>query len=151
MTGTCATRRRTTVCWARKRSSASSRWAGLTLEDVRRYFDPYDYVALAHYNDRPDERSYLFVVASQNEAIPTPLQRVRLWRQAGLATCPDEYPDRVFSCMILRVTRMMRDREGWASSAPASPHCEPTPPAVPAETTSVSMPISAVVEAEARL
>jgi hypothetical protein len=58
----------------------------LTLEDVRRYFDPYDYIALAHYNDRPDERRYPFVVASRNEAIPTPSQRVRLHRQAGLAT-----------------------------------------------------------------
>ena len=68
----------------------------LTLEDVRRFFDPYDYVALAHYNDGPDERRYPFVVASPNEAIPTPSQRVRLRRQAGLATYPDDYPDRFF-------------------------------------------------------
>ena len=38
----------------------------LTLEDVRHYFDPYDYVALAHYNDRRDKRRYPFVVASRN-------------------------------------------------------------------------------------
>ncbi|KAI0268040.1 hypothetical protein BGY98DRAFT_938313 [Russula aff. rugulosa BPL654] len=68
----------------------------LTLTDVRRYFNPYDYVALAHYNDKPDEQRYPFVVASQNETIPTPSQRVRLRRQAGLATYPDDFPDKEF-------------------------------------------------------
>jgi hypothetical protein len=84
----------------------------LTLTDVRRYFDPYDYVALAHYNDKPDERRYPFVVASRNESMPTPSLRVRLRRQAGLATYPDD-SDKMFffSVMILQDTRMMREGE----------------------------------------
>ena len=67
-----------------------------TLEDVGRFFNPYDYVALAHYNDRLDERRYPFVVASQKEAVSTPSQRVRLRCQAGLPPYPDDYPDRFF-------------------------------------------------------
>jgi hypothetical protein len=43
----------------------------LTLTDVRRCFNPYDYVVLAYYNDKPDEQRYPFVVVSQNESIPT--------------------------------------------------------------------------------
>ncbi|KAI0268043.1 hypothetical protein BGY98DRAFT_1020782 [Russula aff. rugulosa BPL654] len=46
----------------------------LTLADVRRYFNPYTY----------------------NKTIPTPSQRVRLRRQAGLATYPDDFPDTEF-------------------------------------------------------
>jgi hypothetical protein len=52
----------------------------LTLTDVSRYFNQYDYVALAHYNDKLDEQQYPFVVVSKNESIPTPSQRVRLSR-----------------------------------------------------------------------
>jgi hypothetical protein len=48
----------------------------LTLTDVGRYFNPYDYIALAHYDDKPDEQRYPFVAVSQNESIPTPSQLV---------------------------------------------------------------------------
>jgi hypothetical protein len=43
-----------------------------------------------------DTRSSSFVVASQNESIPSPSQRVRLHHQAGLAIYPDDYSDKVF-------------------------------------------------------
>jgi hypothetical protein len=68
----------------------------LTLTDVGRYFNPYDYVALAHYNDKADEQRYPFVAVSQNESIRTPSQRVCLRRQVGLAAYPDDYHDKVF-------------------------------------------------------
>jgi hypothetical protein len=113
----------------------------LTLTDVRRHFNPYDYVALAHYNDKPDEQRYPFVVVSQNESIPTPEQRVRLRRQAGLATYPDDYPDRMF----FGYNPTDDEGEGEGKGGPPPPRA-PTPP-VPAETTSAST--SAVVEAEA--
>ena len=112
----------------------------LTLTDVRRYFDPYAYVALAHYNDKPDEQRYPFVVVSQNESIPTPSRRVRLRRQAGLATYPDDYPDKKFFGYN---PTGYSDDEGEGERGPlAPPSRAPTPP-VPAEATSVS-----VVEAE---
>ena len=127
----------------------------LTLEDVRRYFDLYDYVALAHYNDRPDEQRYPFVVASRNEAMPTPSQRVRLRRQAGLATYPDDYPDRFF--FGYDPTGYSDDEgggqgegQGQGNGGPPltpAPHRDPTP-LVPAETTSVSASTLGVVEAE---
>ena len=82
-----------------------------TLEDVGRFFDLYDYIALAHYNDRLYEQRYPFVVAFQNEVVSTPSQRVRLRRQAGLPKYPDDYLDRFFLAMILRVTRM-KERVG---------------------------------------
>ena len=113
----------------------------LTLTDVRRGFNPYDYVALAHYNDKPDEQRYPFVVASQNESKPTPSQRVRLRRQAGLPTYPDDYPDKMFFGYD---PTGYSDDEGVGKGGP-SPRA-PTPP-VPAEMTSAST--SAVVEAEA--
>jgi hypothetical protein len=113
----------------------------LTLTDVRRHFNPYDHVALAHYNDKPDEQRYPFVVVSQNESIPTPEQRVRLRRQAGLATYPDDYPDRMF----FGYNPTDDEGEGEGKGGPPPPRA-PTPP-VPAETTSAST--SAVVEAEA--
>jgi hypothetical protein len=109
----------------------------LTLADIRRYFDPYEYVALAHYNDKPDEQRYPFVVASHNESIPTPSQRVRLRRQAGLATYPNDYPDKVFFGYN---PTGYSDDEGEREGGYPPPRA-PTPP-VPAETT------SAVVEAE---
>ena len=46
----------------------------LALEDVRCFFDLYDYVVLTHYNNRPDKWRYSFVIVSQNEAISTPSQ-----------------------------------------------------------------------------
>jgi hypothetical protein len=113
----------------------------LTLTDVRRYFNPYDYVALAHYNDKPDEQRYPFVVASENQSIPTPSRRVRLRRQAGLATYPDDYPDKKFFGYN---PTGYSDDEGEGDGGP--PPRAPTPP-VPAEMTSAST--SAVVEPEA--
>jgi hypothetical protein len=86
----------------------------LTLAHVEHYFAPFAYLALARYNDEPDERRYPFVV-SHKESKPTPSQRVRLRRQANLPTHPYDYPDREFLDMTLRDTRMMRGerrREG---------------------------------------
>jgi len=67
----------------------------LTLSDIRSFFNPYDYLALAYYNDKPDDQRYPFVVAHPKD-MPTPSQRVRLRRQAGLPTYPEDFPDSVF-------------------------------------------------------
>jgi hypothetical protein len=112
----------------------------LTLTDIRRHFNPCYHVALAHYNDKPDEQRYPFVVASQNETMPTPSQRVRLRRQAGLATYPDDRPDKEFFGYD---PTGYSDDEGEGGPLPRR---APTPP-VPAETTSASA--QGVVEAEA--
>src|SRR6266849_7471431 len=117
----------------------------LTLADVRRYFNTYDYVTLAHYNDKPDDQRYPFVVASQNKSIPSPSQRVRLRRQAGLASYPDDYPDREF--FGYDPTGYSDDEgEGEGERKGGPPPRAPTPPVL-METTSA--PTSAVVEAEA--
>jgi hypothetical protein len=113
----------------------------LTLTDVRRYFDPYAYVALAHYNDKPDEHRYPFVVGSENESMPTPSQRVRLRRQAGLATYPNDIPDKVFFGYDPTGSS---DDEGEGEGGLPSPSRAPTP-AVLAETASAS---ASAVEAE---
>lgn len=67
----------------------------LTLDDVRRWFNPAEYVALARYNDRPDERRYPFVLP-RDDTLPTPSERVRLRRKAGLCTHPEDLPDSEF-------------------------------------------------------
>lgn len=117
----------------------------LTLDDVRQYFNPYEYVALAHYNDKPDEQRYPFVVASKNESMPTPSRRVRLRRQAGLATNPGDYPDAFF--FGYNPTGFSDDEEEGGP-----PPRAPTPPVpaapVPAET-AVASTSAPVVEAEA--
>ena len=113
----------------------------LTLDHVRQYFNPFEYVALAHYNDKPDERRYPFVVASKNESMPTPSRRVRLRRQAGLATNPGDLPDALFFGYN---PTGFSDDEGEGGPPPRVPT---TPVPVPAETTAAST--SAVVEAEA--
>ena len=84
----------------------------LTLVDVRRYFNPHNYVALAHYTvmTKPDDQQYPFVVVSKSKTIPTPSQHVRLRRQAGLTTYPDDFPDKEFFGYNLRDTRMMMTR-----------------------------------------
>ena len=117
----------------------------LTLADVRRYFNPYTYVALAHYNDKPDEQRYPFVVVSQSKTIPTPSQRVRLRRQAGLATYPDDFPDTEFFGYN---PTGHSDDEGEGDEGGPHPPRAPTPP-VPAETISASAPGVAEAEAEA--
>ena len=86
-----------------------------TLTEVGHFFKPYKYVVLTHYNDRLvqlDMQRYLFVVMSWNEAMPIPLQRTCLHRQAGLATYLDDYLDSLFLGIILRVTWIMRAGEG---------------------------------------
>jgi hypothetical protein len=116
----------------------------LTLIDVKRYLNPYDYVALANYNDKPDEQRYPFVAVSKNESIPTPSQRVRLRRQAGLATHPNDYQDTLF--FGYNPTGYSDDEGGGpgeGEGGPPAPPRAPTPPLAPAEAT------SAVVEAEA--
>jgi len=114
----------------------------LTLTEIRRYFNPYDYVALAHYNDKPDEQRYPFVAACQNESIPTPSQRVRLRRQAGLATYPEDLPDKVF--FGYNPTGYSDDEDGGEGNEEPPPRA-PTP-LVPEEMIPAST--SAVVEAE---
>jgi hypothetical protein len=83
----------------------------LTLVDVRRYFNPYNYVALTYYNDKPDDQQYPFVVVSKSKTIPTPSQHIRLCRQAGLTTYPDNFPDKEFFGYNLWDTRMMMTRK----------------------------------------
>ena len=120
----------------------------LTLKDIRRYFNPYEYVALAHYNDKPDDQRYPFVVGSQNKSMPTPSQRVRLRRQAGLATYPDDYPDKAFFGYD---PTGYSDDEGEGAGAGEGnggpPHRVPTLPVL-AETTTLAS-TSQVTEAEA--
>ena len=117
----------------------------LALDDVRRYFNPYEYVALAHYNDKPDEKRYPFVVASKNESIPTPSQRVRLRRQAGLASQPGDIPDKEF--FGYNPTGYSDGEGGGGEGRPPPRAPTPTPP-VPAETTSTSTPVVEEAEAE---
>jgi len=124
----------------------------LTLTDVRNYFDPYAYVALAHYNDKPDEQRYPFVVVSHNESMPTPSQRVRLRRQAGLATYPNDYQDKSF--FGYNPTGYSDDEgeaegEAEVEGGPFPPPRAPTPPLlVPAQMASASTS-TVVAEAEA--
>jgi hypothetical protein len=68
----------------------------LTLAEVRMNFHPREYTALAQYNERPDEQRYPFIAVPPNESIPTPLQHVRLRRQASLCSHPDDVPDSEF-------------------------------------------------------
>ncbi|KAI0269690.1 hypothetical protein BGY98DRAFT_1100970 [Russula aff. rugulosa BPL654] len=65
----------------------------LTLEDVKCYFNPYNYVTLTHYNNKPNDQQYPFVVVFKSKTISTPSQHVQLHRQAGLTTYPDNFPD----------------------------------------------------------
>ncbi|KAI9463782.1 hypothetical protein F5148DRAFT_194916 [Russula earlei] len=64
----------------------------LSLADIRKHVHPRAYTAVAQYNERPDEQRYPFVVP-QNATMPTPSQRVRMRRKAGLRTHPDDLPD----------------------------------------------------------
>ena len=67
----------------------------LTLDDVRSHFNPVKFAMLREYNDLPDERRYPFVIP-RDEAMPTPSQRVRMRRKAGLTIHWDDYPDSRF-------------------------------------------------------
>ena len=68
----------------------------LSLADVRPNLHTHEYTALAQYNDRPDEGRYPFIFVPPNQSIPTPSQRVKLRRQAGLCSHPDDVPDNEF-------------------------------------------------------
>jgi len=105
----------------------------LTLADVRMNFHPREYTALAQYNDRPDEQRYPFIAVPPNESIPTPSQRVRLRRQAGLSSHPDDVPDSEF--FGYSPTGFSDDEGEGEGGAP--PHHPPAPP-TPAETASAS-------------
>jgi hypothetical protein len=67
----------------------------LTLADVRNHFSPVEFATLREYNDLPDEQRYPFVILP-GEAMPTPSQRVRMRRKAGLTIHWDDYPDSRF-------------------------------------------------------
>ena len=68
----------------------------LSLADVRTNLHPREYTALAKCNDRPDEGRYPFIVVPPNQSRPAPSQRVKLRRQAGLSSHPDDVPDSEF-------------------------------------------------------
>ncbi|KAH9989254.1 hypothetical protein BJV77DRAFT_1069595 [Russula vinacea] len=113
----------------------------LSVADVRLNLHPREYAALAQYNDRPDEQRYPFVVVPPGQPIPTPSQRVRLRRQAGLCSHPDDVPDSEFFGTTLRGSRM---RGGGSASPPVvSPYSS-----APAETSASS---SGVVVEEAEV
>ena len=115
----------------------------LSLEDVELYFNAYAYVALAHYNDKPDDQRYPFVAISRNESMPTPSQRVRLRRQAGLPSYPEDRQDKVFFGYN---PTGYSDDEGEGEGDPPAPRA-PTPgPPVHAEMAFASA--SDAVEAE---
>jgi hypothetical protein len=67
----------------------------LTLAEVITHFSPVEFATLKEYNDLPDEQRYPFVVPL-NEPMPTPSQRVRMRRKAGLTIRWDDYPDSKF-------------------------------------------------------
>ena len=95
--------------------------------------------SLAKYNDRPDEGRYPFIVVPPNQSIPTPSQRVKLRRQAGLSSHPDDVLDSKFFGYNPSGSS---DDEGEGDT---SPRHSPTPP-MSAETASGSE--SESVEAE---
>ena len=111
----------------------------LSLADVRPNLHTHEYTALAQYNDRPDEGRYPFIFVPPNQSIPTPSQSVKLRRQAGLCSHPDDVPDNEF--FRYNPTGLSDDEgEGGASRHP------PTPP-TPAETASGSGSVEAEVAA----
>ena len=67
----------------------------LSMADVARRVHVREFTALAQYTDRPDDQRYPFVVAPA-EPMPTPSQRVRMRRNAGFRSHPDDLPDREF-------------------------------------------------------
>ena len=67
----------------------------LSMAEVAKRVHVREYTALAQYSDRPDEERYPFVVAPTG-TMPTPSQRVRMRRNAGFRSHPDDLPDRDF-------------------------------------------------------
>ena len=115
----------------------------LSVADVRLNLHPREYAALAQYNDRPDEQRYPFVVVPPGQPIPTPSQRVRLRRQAGLCSHPDDVPDSEF--FGYDPTGFSDDEE---EGGPPPPRRQPLTPSAPAETSASS---SGVVVEEAEV
>ncbi|KAF8497723.1 hypothetical protein F5888DRAFT_1889369 [Russula emetica] len=110
-------------------------------------FDPVPCLITANWHMCNPDKNH---VVSQNESMPTPSQRVRLRRQAGLATYPDDYQDKVF--FGYNPTGYSDDNEGEAEADGGPPPRRatraPTPPVlVLAEMASAST--STVVKAEA--
>jgi hypothetical protein len=82
----------------------------LTLTDVRRYFNPYDYVGLAHYNDKPDEQRSRSSPYPRTSRYP-PLRSVYGYVvRLVLPLIRTIIRTRCFSDITLRVTRTMRER-----------------------------------------
>jgi hypothetical protein len=67
----------------------------LSVTDVAKRVHAREFSALAQYSERPEEERYPFVMIS-NEPMPTPSQRVRMRRNAGFQSHPDDVPDREF-------------------------------------------------------
>ncbi|KAI9439226.1 hypothetical protein H4582DRAFT_1947756 [Lactarius indigo] len=67
----------------------------LSMGEVAKRVHVREFSALAQYSDRPDAERYPFVVAP-SEPMPTPSQRVRMRRNAGFRSHPDDLPDREF-------------------------------------------------------
>ncbi|KAI0248221.1 hypothetical protein BJV78DRAFT_1237653 [Lactifluus subvellereus] len=67
----------------------------LSVSEVSMRVHGREFCALAQYSERPEEERYPFVMA-RNEPIPTPTQRVRMRRNAGFRTNPDDLPDSEF-------------------------------------------------------
>jgi hypothetical protein len=68
-------------------------WISVT--DVAKRVHAREFSALAQYSERPEEERYPFVMMP-NERMPTPSQRVRMRRNAGFQSHPDDLPDREF-------------------------------------------------------
>ncbi|KAH9018251.1 hypothetical protein EDB85DRAFT_2012876 [Lactarius pseudohatsudake] len=67
----------------------------LSMSEVAKRVHVREFSALVQYSDRPDDGRYPFVLAS-SEPMPTPSQRVRMRRNAGFRSHPDDLPDREF-------------------------------------------------------
>ncbi|KAH9023155.1 hypothetical protein EDB85DRAFT_1894914 [Lactarius pseudohatsudake] len=67
----------------------------LSVSEVAKRVHVREFSALAQYSDRPDDGRYPFVLAS-SEPLPTPSQRMRMRRNAGFRSHPDDLPDREF-------------------------------------------------------
>ena len=115
----------------------------LTVSDVRLNLHPREYAALAQYNDRPDKQRYCFIVVPPDQSIPTPSERVRLRRQAGLCSHREDVLDREFFGYS---PTGFSDDEGDGEEGPCPRRRSPTP-SMPAETVSASSGV-AVEEAE---
>jgi hypothetical protein len=122
----------------------------LSVADVRLNLHPREYAALAQYNDRPDEQRYPFVVVPPGQPIPTPSQRVRLRRQAGLCSHPDDVPDSEF--FGYDPTGFSDDEGEEGEGGPSSrPHRHLPTPSTPMETSASASALSGVAVEEAEV